>query len=59
MINRRLSGSGSADPVPRQRMRCEAVQIARVRNGVVRNRFLLPWQAEQPVDVAALQRLTA
>jgi len=58
VINRGLSGSGTTDPVLRQRMQAEAAQIARVRGGLARRSFLLPWQPEPPIGLHALRQLT-
>jgi arsenite-transporting ATPase len=58
VINRGLSGSGTQDPVLRRRMDGEAAQIARVQGGLARRSYLLPWQAEPPVGIAALKRLS-
>jgi arsenite-transporting ATPase len=57
VVNRALSGSGASDPLLRQRMAGEAVQIHRIEHGLARRLFLLPWQAEAPVGLAALRRL--
>jgi arsenite-transporting ATPase len=59
IINRGLAGSGTADPLLRRRMLGEAAQIERVRHGLARRAFLLPWQAEPPVGIVALLRLAA
>ena len=59
VVNRALAGSGASDPLLRQRMAGEAAQIARLKAGLARRLFLLPWQAEAPVGLAALRRLAA
>lgn len=59
VINRGLTASGTTDPLPRRRMAGEAAQIARVRDSLARRTYLLPWQAEAPIGVAALRRLEA
>ena len=59
VVNRALSGSGAKDPLLRQRMAGEAAQISRLQVGLARRLFLLPWQAEAPVGIAALRRLAA
>ena len=58
IVNRALAGSGTTDPLLGQRMTGEAAQIARLRSGLARHLYLLPWQAQAPVGVAALQRLS-
>jgi arsenite-transporting ATPase len=57
VINRSLLGSGTQDPLLRARLKGELVQIARVRDGLARRAYLLPWQPEPPVGIAALGRI--
>lgn len=57
VINRSPAGTGTCDPVLAARARGERAQIERVRAGLARRVFLLPWQAEPPVGVAALAAL--
>jgi arsenite-transporting ATPase len=59
IINRALSGSGASDPLLRRRMAGEAAQIRRIQDGFARRLFLLPWQQEAPVGLAALRCLAA
>lgn len=59
VINRGLAGSGTTDPLLRRRMLGEAAQIARVRSGLARRCFLLPWQPEPPVGITALRGLVS
>ncbi len=59
VINRSLLGTGTRDPMLTARLAGERTQIARVKAGLARRLFLLPWQAEPPVGLAALKRLTA
>jgi arsenite-transporting ATPase len=59
IVNRALAGSGATDPLLRQRMGAEAAQIDRLRSGLAQNLFLLPWQAQPPIGVAALRRLAS
>lgn len=59
IVNRALSGSGASDPVLRQRMAAEAHQIDRLRAGLARRLFQLPWQADAPIGLAALRTLAA
>ncbi|MBP0463142.1 arsenical pump-driving ATPase [Roseomonas sp. PWR1] len=59
MVNRALSGSGTTDPLLMQRMAGERAQIQRIERGLAQRLFLLPWQAEAPVGMAALRRLAA
>lgn len=57
VINRSLLGTGTRDPVLAARAEGERAQIERVRAGLAERVFLLPWQAEPPVGVAALAAL--
>jgi arsenite-transporting ATPase len=59
VVNRALTGSGTTDPLLLRRMAGEAAQVARITGGLAREAFLLPWQAEAPVGLAALRRLAA
>ncbi len=59
VVNRALSGSGTTDPLLMLRMAGERAQIERIESGLAQRLFLLPWQAEAPVGLAALQRLAA
>ncbi len=57
VINRSLLGSGTLDPLLAARLVGEQKQIARIEGGLAHRVFLLPWQAEPPVGVAALSTL--
>lgn len=57
VINRSLLGSGTQDPLLRARLKGELAQIARVRDGLARRAYLLPWLPEPPVGIAALRRI--
>lgn len=59
VINRTLLGSGTRDPLLVARLAGEQTQIARVRGGLARLVYLLPWQAEPPEGLAALSRLVS
>ena len=59
VVNRALTGSGTTDPLLMQRMAGERAQLQRIESGLAQRLFLLPWQAEAPVGLAALQRLAA
>jgi arsenite-transporting ATPase len=59
VINRSLTGSGTADPLLRRRMRSEFSQVARVRQRLARRCFHVPWQAQPPVGLAGLERLAS
>jgi arsenite/tail-anchored protein-transporting ATPase len=57
VMNRGLTGSGTSDPLLRKRMQGEATQISRIRSGLARRCFQLPWQATPPVGIETLKRL--
>ncbi|MBS7792667.1 arsenical pump-driving ATPase [Roseococcus sp. SDR] len=58
VVNRTLSGSGTRDRLLMQRMAAEQAQIRRIEKGLAQRLFLLPWQAEAPVGLDALRRLS-
>lgn len=58
VVNRSLARTGTTDPLLQQRITGEAAQIARIRSGLARRMFLLPFLAEPPVGVNALLSLT-
>lgn len=58
VINRSLLGSGTRDPVLAARLAGEQAQINRVQNGLSKHIFLLPWQPNPPIGLAALAELT-
>ena len=57
VINRSLLGSGTSDPLLSARLAGELEQIARVERGLARRIYLLPWQADPPIGLAALTSL--
>jgi arsenite-transporting ATPase len=59
VVNRSLLAAGTQDPLLRQRLEGERRQIARLRGGLARRLFVLPWQASPPVGLPALQHLVA
>jgi arsenite-transporting ATPase len=58
VVNRALARTGTTDPLLQRRIAGEAAQIARIRGGLARRLFLLPFCAEPPVGVPALLALT-
>ena len=54
VVNRSLLGTNTTDPVLTARMAGEQVQIERIRAGLAKQLFLLPWQETPPVGVRAL-----
>ena len=57
VINRSLVGSGTRDPLLVRRLRGERAQIDRVRQGLARRLYMLPWQAAPPEGPTALAGL--
>ena len=58
VVNRSLGRTGTTDPLLRRRIAGEAAQIARIRDGLARRMYLLPFCAEPPVGILALLALT-
>jgi arsenite-transporting ATPase len=58
VVNRTLAGTGTTDPLLRRRIGGEAVQIARIREGLSPRLFAVPFCAEPPVGLARLLALT-
>ena len=57
VVNRSLLGTNTADPILRARMAGEQAQVTRIRNGLARRLFLLPWQVEPPIGIPALSAI--
>jgi arsenite-transporting ATPase len=57
VINRSLVGSGTRDPLLVRRLHGERAQIDRVRQGLARRLYMLPWQATPPEGPTALAGL--
>jgi arsenite-transporting ATPase len=58
VVNRTLAGSGTADPLLRRRIGGEAAQIARIREGLARRLYAVPFCTDPPVGLARLLALT-
>ncbi len=58
VVNRSLAHTGTTDPLLQRRIAAEATQIARIRDGLARRMFLLPFCAEMPVGIPRLLALT-
>ena len=58
VVNRSLGRTGTTDPLLQRRIVGEAAQIARIRDGLARRMYLLPFCAVPPVGVPALLALT-
>lgn len=58
VLNRSLLAAAPADPLLQARLSGESKQIERIRQGqLARQLFVLPWQAQPPVGISALQKL--
>lgn len=58
VVNRSLGRTGTTDPLLRRRIAGQAVQTARIRGGLSRQMYLLPFRADPPVGVPAFLALT-
>lgn len=57
VVNRSLLGTNTTDPVLTARMAGEQAQIERIRAGLAKQLFLLPWQETPPIGVPALSAI--
>lgn len=58
VLNRLLLAAAPADPLLQAKLSGEARQIERIQQGrLARQLFVLPWQAQPPVGISALQSL--
>jgi arsenite/tail-anchored protein-transporting ATPase len=57
VVNRSLLGTNTTDPTLTARMAGEDVQIARIKAGLAKKLFLLPWQEKPPVGLPALSSI--
>ena len=58
VVNRTLAGTGTTDPLLRRRIAGEAVQVARIRDGLSRRLHAVPFSAEPPVGIPRLLALS-
>jgi arsenite-transporting ATPase len=58
VVNRSLARTGTRDPLLQRRIVGEAAQIARIKGGLARRMYLLPFLAEPPVGIPRLLALT-
>ena len=59
VINRSIAAAGTHDPLLAARLAGEHQQMERIANGLSRQSYVVPWQAEPPVGLEALSALTA
>jgi arsenite-transporting ATPase len=57
VMNKSLFASGTIDPVLTARMRSEQKQFERVRSGLAKKIFVLPWQVTPPIGISELSKL--
>jgi arsenite-transporting ATPase len=57
VINRSVLAAGTRDPLLGARLQGEQALVDRVRNGLSRRTYLVPWKARAPVGMAALSDL--
>jgi arsenite-transporting ATPase len=57
VINRTLAASGTTDPLLVARLPAERAQTERVRQGLAKRVFDLPWQAVPPEGIEQLSKL--
>lgn len=57
VLNRSLLATGTRDPLLQARLAGEQAQVHRVASGLARRLHAVPWQAEPPVGLPALEAL--
>ncbi len=58
IINKSLAAAGTHDPLLRLRLARERTQIARVRNGLAKQAYMVGWRSQPPIGVAELQTMS-
>ncbi|MBL4930052.1 arsenical pump-driving ATPase [Fuscibacter oryzae] len=58
VVNRAMARTGTTDPLLQKRVASEVAQITRIRSGLARRLYLLPFCPEPPVGVARLSDLS-
>lgn len=59
VVNKSILAAGTHDPLLQARLAGERQQMARMANGLAQRCFAVPWLAQAPVGLAALQSLLA
>ncbi|WP_066333249.1 arsenical pump-driving ATPase [Azohydromonas lata] len=59
VVNRSLAPAGTTSPVLAGRIAGERVQLRRVADGLARRTYVVPWCAQPPIGVRALEGLDA
>lgn len=57
VINKSILSSGTVDPVLTARLSSELNQIERVKNGLAKKIFVLPWKANPPIGISELSKI--
>jgi len=57
VVNKSVIAAGTHDPLLKARLAGEARQVERIRNGLAKKTFVLPWLARPPIGIEALSRL--
>lgn len=57
VMNKSLLASGTMDPILTARMKSEQKQFERVKSGLAKKIFVLPWQATPPIGISELSKL--
>ena len=57
VMNKSLLASGTIDPILTARINSEQKQVDRVKSGLAKKIFVLPWQATPPVGINELSKL--
>jgi len=57
VINKSLLLSGTNDPLLVARMKGEDLQIKKIKNGLAKRLYFLPWQATPPVGIKAISKM--
>ena len=58
VLNKSVLAAGTHDPLLAARLAAEQKQMARMKDGLARRLFTLPWLTVPPIGVAELSRLT-
>ena len=57
VMNKSLLAFGTIDPILTARMKSEQKQVERVKSGLAKKIFVLPWQAAPPVGISELSKI--
>lgn len=57
VINKSILSSGTTDPVLIARIKAEQKSITRVKDGLAKKIFVLPWKATPPIGISELSKI--